>query len=42
MRVLSTLNMLPEKADDTVVLLKRFQTERGYDYKDFLDTLNLT
>jgi hypothetical protein len=42
MRVLSTLHMLPEKQENTAVLLKRFETPRGYDYKDFLDTLGLT
>jgi hypothetical protein len=41
MRVLSILQMLPEAAADTAVLLKRFETPRGFDYKDFLTTLNL-
>jgi len=42
MRVLSTLKMLPEKERDTAVLLRRFETPHGYDYKALLDTLNLT
>jgi hypothetical protein len=42
MRVLSTLKMLPETARETEVLLKRFESPSGYDYKVLLDLLNLT
>ena len=42
MRVLSTLKMLPEKESETAVLLRRFETPHGYDYKSLLSILNLT
>ena len=42
MRVLSTLKMMPDTPKLVEVLLKRFETPHGYDYKTFLDILHLT
>jgi hypothetical protein len=42
MRVLSTLKMMPNTPKLVEVLLKRFETPHGYDYKTFLDILHLT